>query len=191
MNLVDILIGVVLLIFAVKGFMKGFVREVCSLLGLVVGGWAAFVLCRPMAEVLRSHIHLPQFVAPIVSFALIFLTLGLVFFFLGHLLTTLFKIILLGGVNRAGGIALGVLQAALILSVVLSLGHMKPVPEKVRRHIEKSAAARPFLVCGNGVLSWWKTGGVSGKGAGTGKAPSRSGGSRGHEGGTTEGCGIR
>jgi len=163
MNLVDILIWVVLLGFAVKGFMKGLVREVCSLLGLSVGGWAAFAFFRPFAEVLRSHIHLPHNVASFLSFALIFLTSGLIFFLLGHLLTTLLKIVLLGGVNRIGGILVGTLQAALILSVLLSLGAAKPVPAGVRTHIEKSASARPFVAWGDGIRSWWKHGRETGR----------------------------
>lgn len=165
MNLVDILIWVVLLGFAVKGFMKGLVREVCSLLGLSVGGWAAFLFFRPFAEVLRTNIHLPHNMASVLSFALIFLTSGLIFFLLGHLLTTLLKIVLLGGVNRIGGILVGAAQAALVLSVILSLGVAKPVPAGVRSPIEKSASAGPFVVCGNKIRSWWKNGGETGPGA--------------------------
>jgi len=180
MNLVDILIWVVLLIFAVKGFMKGLVREVCSLLGLVLGGWVAFACYHPLAEVLRSHIRLPYSVTSFLSFALIFLTSGLLFFFLGHLLTTLFKIILLGGVNRIGGILIGLVQGALVVCLALSLGTLKPVPGKVKAHIERSATARPFLACGDGLMSWWKNGAASGEATGPGKTPSRSGTNRTH-----------
>ena len=182
MNLVDILIWVVLLIFAVKGFMKGLVREVCSLLGLVLGGWAAFAYYHPLAEVLWSHIRLPHSVTSFLSFSLIFLASGLLFFFLGHLLTTLFKIILLGGVNRIGGVLMGVLQGALVLCVALSLGSLKPMPVKVKAHIERAATARPFLVCGDEIMSWWKNGAASGGGIEPGKAPSRAGALRTHTG---------
>jgi len=163
MNLVDILIWVVLLGFAVKGFMKGLVREVCSLLGLFVGGWAAFALYRPLAEVLRSHIHLPHNAVSVLSFALIFLTCGLIFFLLGHLLTTLLRIVLLGGVNRIGGILVGALQASLILSVLLSIGAAKPMPAGMRTQIEKSGSARPFVAWGDQMRSWWKHGGEAGR----------------------------
>lgn len=175
MNLVDILIWVILLIFAVKGFMKGLVREVCSLLGLVLGGWAAFVYYHPLAEVLRSHIRLPQNVSSFLSFSLILLASGILFFFLGHLLTTLFKIILLGGVNRIGGIFIGVLQGALVLCVILSLGTMELMPGKVKAHIERAATARPFQVCGGEIMSWWKNGAASGEGIDSRKTSSRAG----------------
>lgn len=158
MNLVDILIWVVLLICAVKGFMKGLVREVCSLLGLIVGGWAAVVWCRPVAEVFQPHIPFSHTVTLLISFGLIFLALGLIFFLLGYLLTTLLKIVFLSSLNRIGGVLLGILQGALVLCVLLVLGTSGPVPPKVRSYVEKSASARPFLACGRELLSWWHFG---------------------------------
>jgi membrane protein required for colicin V production len=157
MSLVDILIWVVLLTFAVKGFMKGLVMEVCTLAGVVVGGWAAFVYCHPLAEVLRQHSKLPSALTSILSFGLIFLSLGLLFFFLGHLLTSLFKIVLLGGVNRIGGVLLGFVQGALVVSILLSFSCSELVPMNVSSHLASSATARPFLVCGKKILSRWKT----------------------------------
>jgi membrane protein required for colicin V production len=156
MNLVDILIWIALLTFAVKGFMKGLVMEVCSLAGVVVGGWAALVYCHPIAEVLRQHSKLPSALTSILSFGLIFLSLGLLFFFLGHLLTTFFKIALLGGLNRIGGVLMGLVQGALVVSVLLSFAGSKQVPMTVSSHLASSATARPFLACGNKILSWWK-----------------------------------
>jgi membrane protein required for colicin V production len=157
MSLVDILIWVVLLTFAVKGFMKGLVMEVCTLAGVVVGGWAAIVYCHPLAEVLRQHSKLPSALTSILSFGLIFLSLGLLFFFLGHLLTSLFKIALLGGVNRVGGVLLGFMQGALVVSILLSFSCSELVPMNVSSHLASSATARPFLACGKKILSWWKT----------------------------------
>ncbi|MGA7828763.1 MAG: CvpA family protein [Geobacteraceae bacterium] len=157
MNLVDILIWVVLLIFAVKGFMKGFVREVCSLLGLIVGGWAALTYFRPFAGVLQSHSHISHTITLFLSFGLIFLALGLFFFLLGYLITMLLKVVFLGSVNRVGGVFLGILQGSLLLCILFSLGTAKPAPLKISASIEKSASARPFLICGKEILSWWVT----------------------------------
>jgi membrane protein required for colicin V production len=156
MNLVDILIWVVLLIFAVKGFMKGLIMEVCSLAGIVAGGWAAFVYCHPLAEVLRRHSSLPSALTSILSFGLIFLALGLLFFFLGHLLTVLFKIVLLGGINRMGGVLVGVVQGALVVCMLLTFANSGLSPMKVSSRLASSATVRPFLACGRTILSWWK-----------------------------------
>jgi membrane protein required for colicin V production len=155
MNLVDILIWLTLAGFIVKGFMKGLVREVCSLLGLLVGGWAALKYYAFVAEASRHLIHLPAMVATALSFLFIFLVVGLLFYFLGHLLTAMFKIMLLGSVNRVGGVVLGLLEGAFILCLVLYLGTTKPVPDRLKGYLTRSRTAQPFIASGREIIAGW------------------------------------
>jgi membrane protein required for colicin V production len=155
MNLFNILIWAILLIFMVKGFMKGLIGEVCSLVGLVMGSWAAFTYYPFLAETTRTYIHLPHYVSAVFSFIIIFLAIGVLFFFLGRLLTVIFKVILLGGLNRVGGVIFGFLQGALILCLLLFLGTTKPMPQKLKVGLEGSTVARPFIYCGKEIISGW------------------------------------
>lgn len=156
MNFVDILIWAVLCIFVVKGFLKGFVKEACALLGLLAGGWAAFKYHHYLAEAIRPFIHLPQHVALILSFAFIFLVLGLLFYLFGHLLTVVCKIMLLGGINRVGGMIFGLLEGAFILCMGLYFGTAKPVPEKVKGWLARSRTAQGFIGAGRDIVSGWE-----------------------------------
>ncbi|SNB47798.1 CvpA family protein [Geobacter sp. DSM 9736] len=155
MSLVDILIWAVLLLFVVKGFMKGLVREVCSLLGLLAGGWASFRYYHYLAELLRPFIHLPHSVARALSFIAIFLVIGLLFYLFGHLLTIIFRIMLLGGINRIGGVFFGLLEGAFILCMVLYFGTADPVPERIRKAILKSKTALSFIRAGREMIAGW------------------------------------
>lgn len=163
MNFVDILIWGILLGFVAKGFMKGLVREVCTMLGLIVGCWAAFRYYPAVAGVLRPVIHLPTGIAAVISFILIFITVGLLFYFLGHLLTVVFKIALLGGVNRIGGVVFGFLQGALLLSILLYLGSARSAPDKLKQQIQRSRSAPAFVTCGRDIIAGWEheTGGTA------------------------------
>jgi len=156
MNLIDILVWAILVVFIVKGFLKGLVREVCSLVGLVMGIWAACKYYPSLSAAIRPYIHLPHNVSSTISFALIFLAIGLLFFFLGHLLTVVFKIVLLGGVNRVGGVLFGVVQGSLVLSMLLYFGTTKPMPSKLKLQLERSKTARPFVACGRDMISGWE-----------------------------------
>lgn len=155
MILLDILIWIFLIGFVVKGFMKGLVGEACSLLGLVIGGWAAFRYYSYIAEAIRPLIHLPQRVALVLSFFLIFLILGLLFYLLGHLLTAILKIMLLGGLNRVGGIIFGFLEGAFILCMVLYFATTKPAPEWIKGHLLRSRTAQPFISSGREIIAGW------------------------------------
>jgi membrane protein required for colicin V production len=155
-NFVDILIWSLLLLFVIKGFLKGLVKEVCSLLGLLLGGWAAFKYDHFAAEAMKTLIHLPHGIAVFLSFILIFLLVGLLFYLLGYLLTVVFKIMLLGWLNRIGGVIFGLLEGALLLCIVLYFGVSRPVPEKVKGWLSKSRTAREFIAAGGGIISGWE-----------------------------------
>jgi membrane protein required for colicin V production len=156
MNLVDILIWVVLILFAVKGFLKGLMKEVCSLLGLLVGGWAAFKYDHTLAEAIRPLIHLPHGISVFLSFILIFLLLGILFYLFGYLLTVVLKIMLLGWLNRFGGVFFGLLEGALLLCIILYFGTSRPVPEKLRNWFHSSSVARPFITAGRDIVFGWE-----------------------------------
>ena len=166
MNFVDILIWGVLLFYLVKGFMKGLVKEACSLVGLLAGGWAAFKYHQYVAEALRPLIHLPHGLALALSFFLIFLVIGLLFYLLGHLLTVVCKIMLLGGINRVGGVIFGLLEGAFLLCMVLYFCSAKPVPEKVRGWLSHSRTANAFIATGREIVAGWEETAKKGKPAG-------------------------
>ena len=156
MILLDILIWVVLFFFVAKGFSKGLVREACSLLGLVTGGWAAFRYYSFLSEGLRHFINLPPQVAQPLSFLLIFLLLGILFYFLGHLLTVIFKVMLLGGINRIGGVLFGVLQGGFVLCVLLYLATTRPMPDKIKGWVNRSKTAHAFAATGASIAAGWE-----------------------------------
>lgn len=156
MILLDIFIWAVLLFFVVKGFSKGLVREACSLVGLVTGGWAAFRYYSSLSEGIRHFINLPPYVAQPLAFFLIFLLLGILFYFLGHLLTVIFKIMLLGGINRIGGVVFGFLQGGFVLCIVLYIATMRPVPDKVKGVVLRSETATVFATTGGSIAAGWE-----------------------------------
>jgi membrane protein required for colicin V production len=140
----------------VKGFLKGLVREVCSLLGLVVGGWGAFRFSPSLAVLMKPLLPLPHGVSTALAFVLILIFSGILAWLAGHLLTAVFKLVLLGGVNRMGGTAFGLMEGALFLCMLLALGSGPLVPKSVKKKVDASATARPFVACGQELLDGWR-----------------------------------
>jgi membrane protein required for colicin V production len=155
-RLIEYLIWGILLLFTVKGFLKGLVREVCSLLGLVVGGWAAFRFSPSLAVMMKPLLPLPHGVSTVLAFILILIASGILAWLVGHLLTAVFKLVLLGGINRIGGSALGLLEGALLLCMLLTLGSGPSAPKTLKQKVEASASAHPFVTCGRELLAGWR-----------------------------------
>lgn len=155
MTLLDVIIWLILIAFVVKGFMKGLIIEVCSLLSLVAGGWAAFKYYPYLAGAFSPFIRLPHSVAIALSFLLIFLVIGLLFYLLGYLLTVMLKIMLLGGINRVGGMLFGLLEGAFILCMVLYFSTTSPMPDKLKGYVMSSRMGRSFVSAGRGIIAGW------------------------------------
>lgn len=155
LTLLDILLWGIMIAFAAKGFVKGLVREVCALLGVVAGAWAAFTYYAPLSGAIRGIIALPHPIAVAMAFILVYLILGLLFFLLGHLLTVIFKIMLLGWFNRLGGVAFGFFQGAFILCILLSVGAKGPLTAKTKGYINSSGTAHYLQSAGNDMIGGW------------------------------------
>jgi membrane protein required for colicin V production len=153
LGLVDILILVVLGIFLLKGVLRGFLREVCSLLGLLLGVLLAFYLHLPLSQWMLDLFGWPSQLCVILSFALIFLLTLLIFAVLGYLLHRFVKLVLLGGVNRALGALFGVMQGVVVLALILFAVDMAELPRDLRQYYQKSQLAPPFAQLGKTVFS--------------------------------------
>lgn len=134
--IVDILVGAVLLVSAVIAFLRGFIREVLTIAG-VVGGLAAAYIGGPFFSV---YVHdwmgiskvtpegeEPQRLFDIVPYTLIaeFMAYGAIFIVvmiilsvLSHLLAEMVKSVGLGAIDRSLGVVFGVARGALLLGLL-------------------------------------------------------------------------
>ena len=120
MNLLDIIIIVTMVYFALRGVWRGFFREIASLLGIVVGIWLANSYQPQMTEYLKSYLPPTQFL-PLISFAAIFTLILVACNLLGSMLKHLFKKVFLGWLDRILGAGLAIAKGVILtyLAIVL------------------------------------------------------------------------
>lgn len=147
MNTVDITILFLLVAFVVKGLFRGLFKELCSLAGLVAGGFLAFHFHAPLAEVMVKAFGIPLKAGTVSAFLLLFLTTVLFFGVLGFLLSRFVKFLFLGGLNRVAGGLFGLLQGVLLLTVVLFAlsTSTSTLPASLQPMFEKSVLRPPFI----------------------------------------------
>jgi len=152
LNLVDIIILVMLGVFLLKGVLRGLLKEVCSLLGLVCGGLLAFYLHLPLAQWLMELFHWPSKLCITLAFLTVFIGTLLLFGTLGYVLNRFLKLVLLGGLNRLAGGLFGFLQGVLLLALILFALAAAPVPDGVSRQLRASELSPPFVRLGESVF---------------------------------------
>jgi len=121
MNTLDIILTLILLLFAIGGFRQGFIIAMATLAGLFLGTWAAMHFSGYTGHILRDVVHLHTTHMVFVSFLFTFLAVIILVFLLGKLLESFIKIIALGFFNRMAGALFGIVKGCLVLSAILYL----------------------------------------------------------------------
>lgn len=156
MNLLDIIILLVLLFFALKGLFRGLVNEVSSLAGLLLGGWLAYRYYPNLSVPLRNVLHVPEHIAAFLSFVLLLMLVGFIAHILGNIVTTALHVVMLGGLNRVGGGVVGAAEGVLLLSMLFCIGSADFMPMKLKQKIQMTESAHMFAQIGDKLLLTWR-----------------------------------
>ena len=153
MSLVDIGILVLLGFFLIKGILRGLLKEICSLLGLMLGGVFAFSFHLPLAQQLQDSFKLPAQVCVWGSFLAIFLLVVIIFAALGFVLHRFVKLVFLGGFNRLSGALFGLVQGVVLTSMIVLALNSSVVPKSAHRLVRESELAPPFAELGQAIFN--------------------------------------
>jgi membrane protein required for colicin V production len=143
MNWVDIVIIVLLGAAVVLGFRKGLVQEIVGIIALVVAFFFALLSHQAAAGLLlKTFPKMPAHIVPTVGFIVAFLVAFGVITLAGWLLAKIIKATPLDFADKVGGMAIGLFKGALVISILLMLLALIPLPKEVTQKMDRSAAIR-------------------------------------------------
>ena len=147
MNLIDAVLIVPLLWFAYRGFKKGLVLEVFSLLALFAGIYAAIHFSDFASVILQDNFKITSEYLPLVSFGLTFIAVLILVHLLGKMISGLMKVMALDVVNKILGAVFSMTKMILITGVLLSFFNsanekIELIPEETK---EGSLLYKPIL----------------------------------------------
>ncbi len=119
MNHVDVILAIPLTIGAIRGFSKGFLLEIASLIGLIAGVYIAAMFSGIVGNILMEYVSWNPNVIKIVAFVVVFILVIIVVKLIARIIEKLFKLAGINFLNRIAGVVAGTLKIAFILSVVL------------------------------------------------------------------------
>jgi Uncharacterized membrane protein, required for colicin V production len=115
----DIVLVILLVLAIIKGFQRGLIVGVFSLVAIIVGLAAALKLSVVAARYIGEAVNISNAWLPIVSFAIVFILVVLLVRLGAGMLQRSVEWTMLGWVNRLGGIILYVCLFVLVYSVIL------------------------------------------------------------------------
>lgn len=122
MTLADYVILGILLLSAVAGILRGFLREVCSATTWILAFWCAWRF-GPLLEPHLGGVLREQGIKVWAARALVFLAVLLVGAAVGALVTHLARVSLFSGLDRMLGLLFGLLRGVVIVGLVTILCH--------------------------------------------------------------------
>ena len=118
MEIIDLIILIPLIYGAWKGFKKGFIMELFTILALLIGLYAAFHFSDKITEMIVGKTHEKPGYLPAISFLLLFLAVGAMVYFGGKALEQVLKIAQLSFLNKGIGALIGILKWGYLIGCV-------------------------------------------------------------------------
>jgi membrane protein required for colicin V production len=116
MNTLDIIVLIVICLMTIYGIWKGFIRQILSIAGIVVGYIVAVKYYADLASYLKLS---DPNLAKIISFIILFVACVIVFAALAFLLNKVFKLPGLGMINTFFGGVIGFLKGFLVVALLV------------------------------------------------------------------------
>ena len=124
--MIDIIFFIILFLAIVRGWRKGLILGLFSMICGLIGLAAAVKLSAVLATHMKSDLHMSSRWLPLIAFILVFVLVVLLIRWAGHLLENLVKLVLLEWLNKLGGILLFVIFYISIYSIILFYGTRTP-----------------------------------------------------------------
>jgi len=144
-SIVDLILLLLLSLFAVRGYFKGLFLEVFSILGIIVGILVAVRYNGPASIFIQDYWKISPIILKGIAFVAIFFVVYFVLNLVGWLLQRSARYLFLGGFNRVGGVVFGTGKGAAFLALILFLvGSSSFIPQHIRQHVDDSYLVPPL-----------------------------------------------
>jgi len=118
-NAVDIILLICFIPAVIGGIKRGFVKQVASLVALILGVWAAWYFSDFFAHNVNIWLETNKVLTQIIAFAAVFLIVILFINMIGHTIHALVNLVLLGWLDKLLGVLFAFLKYAFIVSMVI------------------------------------------------------------------------
>jgi membrane protein required for colicin V production len=137
MNSLDIAILSISALFFIRGIFRGFVFELVTVVGLILGYIISITYLSLLAGFILSFFpSFPESIVNLVSFFILFVGTNLLLRMVAKVITKTLKIAMLGWLNRLLGGLLGMLKSIIIMSILVFVVDMIPFSSTLLEQIE-------------------------------------------------------
>ena len=139
MNVLDLIIGIILLLFAIAGLRKGLIIEAFYLASFIVGIYGAMYFSDVVADWMAGFVDVGKEYLAVIAFIVTFILFVVLIRFLGRLVSGLVDAISLGFLDKIGGFFFGIIKGALLTSIIIMVMNIFGLSSLIRKDIRKGS----------------------------------------------------
>jgi membrane protein required for colicin V production len=117
--IIDIVFAVLIILALFRGYSQGLILGIFSFLSIIIGLAAALKLSATVAGYIGSAVKISEQWLPLISFVLVFIVVVLLIRLGARAIQKSFEMVMLGWLNRLGGVVFFVAIYVLVFSVLL------------------------------------------------------------------------
>ncbi len=117
--ILDLVFAVIIVLAIIKGFQRGLIVGLFSLVAVIIGLAAAMKLSAVVAQYIGNAVKISDEWLPVISFAVVFIVIVLLIRLGANAIERTVEVVMLGWLNRLGGILLYVVIYTIVFSVLL------------------------------------------------------------------------
>ena len=145
MNYLDIVIAIILFLFGYKGFRKGLIIEVVTLLAFAVGIYGAMRFSDFTAGHLQDFMEIDPKYLNTIAFVLTFILLVILVNIIGRWVTNLIKAMNLTFWNKLGGFVFGAVKGVLLCSILVMVLNNFQLIGVVKPEVREESKLYPYI----------------------------------------------
>lgn len=138
--ILDLFFAVIIVLAIIKGFQRGLIVGLFSLVAVIIGLAAAMKLSAVVAQYIGSAVKVSDEWLPVISFAVVFIVIVLLIRLGANAIERTVEVVMLGWLNRLGGILLYAVIYTLVFSVLLFYAEQLNLikPETIEKSVSYS-----------------------------------------------------
>lgn len=119
MNVLDLIIGIVLILFGLSGLRRGLIIEAFNLASYIIGVYGAMYFSETVSRWLSDAINVSPEYLTLIAFILTFIVFVIIIRHLARMISNLVEAIHLGFIDKIVGFIFGIVKGALIVSLLI------------------------------------------------------------------------
>ena len=119
MNILDIILLICFIPALIQGIRKGFIAQAISIVSIIAGIWTSARFADVVSAWIGQFITASEQVLKLVAFSIILVIVFLVLAAVGKLLEGMFKLVMLGWLNKLLGVVFALIKTGLIVGLAI------------------------------------------------------------------------